>query len=231
MGYTAGMHTLFLAVLLAAGGEPAADLKRGDAAFAIKDYRAALFAWQDAIRAAPDNLEARVKAGQAYAKLGHDQEAIDQWTRAVDLDPQNVIARDGLAASRERLAALTQDDSNARYTKGVALIRERKFDEGAAELDRALAQKPGFAVALVARGSARVGQGRFEDAVADYSAAQRADPQLASPLLGLAEAYRGLGQKEKAAELYRQFAASTAPDAQPALKDYAAQSAKSLSPP
>ena len=210
---------------------PASDLKRGDAAFAAKDYRAALFAYQDAIRVSPDSVEARVKAGQSYAKLGHDAEALEQWTRALELDPRNPTALEGRSAALERQAALAQDDSAARYTRAVALIRDRKFDEGAVELDRVLAQKPDFAVALVARGSARVGQGRFEDALADYSAAQRADPQLASPLLGLAEAFRGLGQKEKAAQLYRQFAASAAPDAQPALKDYALQSAKALSPP
>ena len=253
------MGGLLLAILLAAGGDaadagvlplpPAAtrgepaqtppqrgdatasNLRRGDAAFAARDFRAALFAFQDALRIAPDNLEALVKAGQSYARLGHDDEAIAQWTRALALDPQNATARDGLAAARERQAALAVDDAAARYTRAVGLIRARKFAEGAAELDRALAQKPHFAVALVARGSARIGQGRFEDALADYAAAQKEDPRLASPLLGLAEAYRGLGQKEKAAQLYRQFAQSDAPDAQPALKDYALQSAQALAPP
>ena len=209
----------------------ASHLKRGDAAFAARDFRAALFAWQDALRISPDHLEALVKAGQAYARLGHDEEAIAQWTRALGIDPQNATAREGIAAARERRAALAVDDAAARYTRAVALIRGRQFAEGAAELDRALAQKPHFAVALVARGSARVGQGRFEEAVADYAAAHDADPRLASPLLGLAEAYRGLGQKEKAAQLYRQFAQSDAPDAEPALKEYALQSAQALAPP
>ena len=86
------------------------------------------------------------------------------------------------------------------------------------------------AVALVARGSARIGLGRYQDAVADYTAAQKADPSLAAPLFGLAEAFRALGQGEKAAALYREFAASNAPDAQPALKEYALQNAQALSP-
>ena len=234
------MIALGLALLLASAdaGAPDADpapeaaaaLQRGDAAAAAKDFRAALFAYQDALRAAPDNLEALVKAAQAYARLGHDDEASAQWTRALALDPRNAAALEGLAAARERRAALAQDDSAAHYTAAVGLIRARKFDEGAAELDRALAQKPHFAVALVARGSARVGQGRFDDALADYAAARREDPRLAAPLLGLAEAYRGLGQREKAAQLYREFAASAAPDAQQALKDYALQSAQALAP-
>ena len=122
------------------------------------------------------------------------------------------------------------DEAGARahYTRAVGLIRDRNYDEAAAELDQSLAMKPGFAVALVARGSARIGQGRFQDAIADYTAAQKSDPALAAPLFGLAEAYRALGQNEKAADLYRRFAASDAPDAQQALKDYALQNAQAL---
>lgn len=215
-------------------------LTRGDAAFAAKDYRAAVFAYQDAILAAPGNVEALVKAGQAYARLGHDDEAMAQWTKALQLDPQNVPAREGLAAIQERRVSqgtlapplTTVDEASARahYTKAVGLVRDRQYDAGAAELDQALALKPGFAVALVARGSARIGQGRYQDAIVDYTAAQKADPSLAAPLFGLAEAWRALGQGEKAAALYRQFAASAAPDAQQSLKDYALQNAQALSP-
>jgi tetratricopeptide (TPR) repeat protein len=227
--------------------DPAPLLKTGDEALFAKNYGKALMAYQDAIMIAPDNLEARMKAGQCYARLGHDDEAIAQWTKVLEADPKNAGAREALAAARERRgersAALppphpprpqpsqpSSADAGGHYTKGVAFIRDRKYDEGAAELDRAIAAKPGFAVALVARGSARIGQGRFEDAVADYSAAQKADPQLAAPLFGLAEAYRSLGQNEKAAQFYRQFASSTSPDAEQRLKDYASQAAQALSP-
>jgi tetratricopeptide (TPR) repeat protein len=124
----------------------------------------------------------------------------------------------------------TVDEAAARahYTRAVGLIRDRRYDEAAAELEQALAQKPGFAVALVARGSARIGQARFQDAIADYTAAQKADPALAAPLFGLAEAWRALGQNEKAAELYRRYAESSAADTQPSLKDYALQNAQAL---
>ena len=218
---------------------PGPYLRRGDAAFAARDWRTALFAYQDAILTAPANVEALTKAGLSYAKLGHDEEAIVQFEKALRLEPQNAAVREALAAARERRAALAPqavparaDDSAARaqYTRAVGLLRDKKYDEAAAELDRALALKPDFAVALVARGSARIGQGRYQDAVGDYTAAQKADPSLAAPLFGLAEAWRALGQGQKAAELYRRFAASSAPDAEPALKEYAAQNAQALAP-
>ena len=216
-------------------------VKKGDVAFAAKDYRSALFAYQDATVADPKNVEALVKAGETYARMGHDVEAIAQWNKALQLDPKNAQAREGIAAANERAAALApkpapvvqrEDEPAARahYTKAVGLLKERSYDAAAAELDKALAAKPGFAVALVARGSARIGQGRYQEAVADYTAAQKADPSLASPLFGLAEAFRGMGQNEKAADLYRQFAASKAEDADPGLKDYALQNAQALTP-
>ena len=223
----------------------ASTLKKADAAFAAKDYRTALFAYQDAILADPKSVEALVKAGETYARMGHDPEAVQQWNRALQLDPQNAAARAGIAAAAERGQALAAEKpappplqtapvdetaARAHYTKAVGFVRERKYDDAIAELDKSLAAKPGFAVALVARGSARIGQGRYQDAVADYTAAQKADPSLASPLFGLAEAYRGMGQAEKAADLYRQFAASRAPDADPGLKDYALHNAEALSP-
>jgi tetratricopeptide (TPR) repeat protein len=232
-----------------------ARLAEGDRAFNAKDFRAALFAYQDAVTADPKNVEALLKAGNTYAKMAHDDEAIELWNRVLQLDPQNAAAHEAIAAAHERKAALAQKPAaktaspapvappplttapqideagaRARYSAGVGLIRDRKYDEALAELNQALAIKPGWVNALIARGSARIGLARYDDAIADYSAARQADPSLAAPLFGLAEAYRGLGQTEKAADLYRQFAASNAPDAQPSLKQYALQNAQALAP-
>src|SRR6202171_193063 len=234
-----------------AGPSAAMKVAEGNRSFAQRDFRAALFSYQDALMAKPRSVEARVKAGQTYAKLGHDDEAIEQWNKVLQLDPQNSLAHQAVAAAHERKAALghrsaativplapplttapVSDEAGARahYTAAVGLIGERKYEQALGELDQSLALKPGYAVALIARGSARIGLAKYKEAVADYSAAHLADPSLAAPLFGLAEAYRALGQSEKAAEMYRQFAASNAPDAQANLKAYALQNAQALSP-
>jgi tetratricopeptide (TPR) repeat protein len=254
-----------------------AKIAEGDSALAAKDFRIALYAYQDAIMADPKNVAARVKAGQVYVKMGHDPEAIEQWNRAIALDPQNGEAQEGLAAafSRRELrrpapqgttvvttappaapvpatpappapavatpapapavasaaAPQVEDEAGARrhYSAGVALIHDRKYEAAVAELDQAIALRPAYANALIARGSARISLGRYQDAAQDYTAARAADPALAAPLFGLAEAYRQMGDAPKAIELYRAFAQSTAPDAQPDLKSYAKQTADSLS--
>ena len=270
----------------AAAGQAAAKSKiaEGDRFFAARNFRDALFAYQDATIAAPKSSEALLKQGEAYAKLGHDDEAIDSWNRALQLDPANAIAHDAIAEAHLRRAALARanaapppaavsapapvavpsppaaaapsasvpaaapasaaapfpaaaapaakssPEASAHYSTGVGLIHQKKYEEAVAELDQSLALRPGYANALIARGSAKIGLGRFQDAIADYSAARASDPARASPLFGLAEAYRGLGQGDKAAEFYRQFASSTAPDAQASLKQYALQNAQALSP-
>jgi tetratricopeptide (TPR) repeat protein len=235
-----------------AGADAArARIADGDRAFEAREYRTALFAYQDAIIADPKNVDALVKAGNAYVKLGHDEEAGEQWSKALQLDPQNTAARDALAAVRERRGDLRRpgarlpppplttlppppvdNEAVARthYSAAVGLIKDRKYSEAVIELNQALSLKPTWTNALIARGSARIGLAKYDDAIADYLAAQKADPSLAAPLFGLAEAYRGLGQAERAAELYRQFAASNAPDAQASLKQYALQNAQALSP-
>jgi len=255
----------------------AAKIAEGDSALAAKDFRIALYAYQDAIMADPKNVAARLKAGQVYAKMGHDPEAIEQWNRAIALDPQNGEAQEALAAAFTRrelrkpapqgttvvttappaaappasppppasvaaapapapavasaAAPPVEDEASARrhYSAGVALIHDRKYEAAVAELDKAIALRPAYANALIARGSARISLGRFQDAAQDYTAARAADPALAAPLFGLAEAYRQMGDAPRAIELYRAFAQSTAPDAQPDLKSYAKQTADSLS--
>ena len=159
--------------------------------------------------------------------------------------PAPVVAAAPIPAIATAAASLepVPDEQGARrhYAAGVALVREaagesealaraKKYQDAVTELTAALADKPGYAVALIARGSARIGLGKLQDSVQDYSAAHLAAPQLAAPLFGLAEAYRGLGDPTRAAQLYREFASSSAPDAQANLKAYALHSAQVLQP-
>ncbi|HEY4771270.1 MAG TPA: tetratricopeptide repeat protein, partial [Myxococcales bacterium] len=95
---------LALLILLA---DAASLMAAGDKAYAAKDFRTALFAYQDATREDPSSAIVVVKLGETYARMGHDQEAIEQFTRALKLDRGNSAALQGLAAARERLAILS----------------------------------------------------------------------------------------------------------------------------
>jgi tetratricopeptide (TPR) repeat protein len=183
--------------------------------------------WNLALAADPKNAE----APQLLAAAG---------ARKADPAPASPapLSQPGLPVV---VAPPSQDEEGARrhYATGAALVREaeavgnqeaqaKKYLDALAELNKAVSLHPGYANALIARGSARVGLGQLREAVEDYWAAQAADPSLAAPLFGLAEAYRSLGEGERAAQMYRAFAGSNAPDAQAALKAYALKSAEAL---
>jgi tetratricopeptide (TPR) repeat protein len=87
---------------VAAPVDVGAKIAEGDSALQAKDFRMALYAYQDAIMADPKNVAARVKAGHVYAKMGHDPEAIEQWNRAIALDPSNGEAQEALGAAFAR---------------------------------------------------------------------------------------------------------------------------------
>src|SRR3954470_24129611 len=128
---------LALAILLA---DLASTLANGDAAFADHDFHAALFAYQDASRADPNNVLALVKLGETYARMGHDVEAIGEFNQALRLDPRNAAAAQDLAASRARLAVLAPrraDELTARerYGSAVKLIHEKRFADAIPLLD------------------------------------------------------------------------------------------------
>jgi tetratricopeptide (TPR) repeat protein len=240
-----------LALLLA---DAASMMAAGDRAIAARDFRTALFAYQDATREDPGSAIVMVKLADTYARMGHDPEAIEYYARALKLEPRNSAASQGIRNCRERMALLAPsvaprmveppprpveakpletrpvDEAGARerYTAAVKLINERKYADAVPVLDDTLQRKPGYGVALVARGSAHMGLLQYEAAAADYDAARTSDPTLASPLFGLAEAYRAMGQPAKAAELYKEYAASPASDVQPRLRDYAARNAQAL---
>lgn len=225
---------LALALLIA---DFASLMANADAALANRDFRGALFAYQDATRADPASATALVKLGETYARMGHDPEAIVQFSQALRLEPQNAAASRGVKASRERLAVLAPrpkpDEAGARerYGNAVRLIHEKKFAEAMPLLDEALKIKPRYAVALVARGSAHMGLAEHQAAAADYESAHQADPAMAAPLFGLAEAFRAIGDLHKATQFYRDYAASPSPDVQPQLKEYALRTAQALAAP
>jgi tetratricopeptide (TPR) repeat protein len=114
-----------------------------------------------------------------------------------------------------------------RYRTALALVSRRDFAGAITLLNEAIALDPRLAVAYTARASARFGLGRFRDAADDYKAAIGLDPALATPLYGLAECYRLLGDP-LAAELYRRYAASRAPDVREDLRAVAHDRAEDL---
>jgi tetratricopeptide (TPR) repeat protein len=108
-----------------------------------------------------------------------------------------------------------------RYKSALGLMASREFAKAVVELDDAIRQDPGLAVAYAARASARFGLGKYREAAEDYRAALGLAPQLATPLYGLGECHRILGEPTAAADYYAQYAQSAAADVREDLREVA----------
>lgn len=223
------------------GAQAAKKTAEGDALWADKKYREASFAYQDAVNADPNNIEALFKLGNAYAVLGYYSQAIDRWTKVQQVSPDPAVrksAADNIARAQQKMAQAgggspqeankppgsgpvadsTRTQARQHYETGVQLIGQRRYGEALNSLNECLRLEPALTVGYIARGSTLIGLRRFAEAAVDYQYALRLDPTLSSPLYGLAEAYRGMNRVDDARNYYQRYVASTAQDVRPELQ-------------
>ncbi|MBS2032235.1 MAG: tetratricopeptide repeat protein [Deltaproteobacteria bacterium] len=242
---------------VAAASSPLAlqKISQGDQLFSAKQFRDALFAYQDAVNADPANVEALFDLGKTYAVMGYYPQAIDRWQRVVELAADPGVkqrAQENIAKAQAKVgitnsppatptsapapqptvvpAATGADAARQHYEEGVALINQRQYQPAIDALNASLQASPGYALAMAARGSAHVGLRQYPEAVDDYQSALRLDPNMATPLFGAAEAFRALGRKQDAKLYYQRYADSRAPDVSPQLQDEARRRVSELGP-
>jgi tetratricopeptide (TPR) repeat protein len=188
--------------------------------------------WRTVLSAVPEHLEARVRLGEALARLGRHDEAADRLTEALRLRPDCLRAYMDLASSRlaqgrtqDATAAIRQalairpDPAGYRYLGDLA-AHQGHWDEAAEHYRLGLELAPddphlhqGLASALLAREE-------FGAAVEHFQAALRADPEHIPARCGLVRALVHLGRTDEAVANYR-VAATLAPSAPPPVRDLA----------
>jgi len=225
-------------------------VRDGDALMKERRYREATFAYLDAVHAAPNNVEALFKLGNALAVLGYYGQAIEHWNRVAQLTPDAAIRQSAIDNVTKAQVRLTQQGGSPQaqgvapgfgpvaettralarrsYEQGVQRIQARDFAGALQSLSQAIQLEPTLAVAFTARGSAHIGLRRYSEAALDYEYSLKLAPEMASPLYGLGEAYRMLGRNAEARSSYERYATSTARDVRPDLQAEARQTAERL---
>ena len=163
----------------------AALVERGDVAAGLEHARAA-----QALR--PDDVKVLATLGTALARSGHGDEAESAYRRALQSDPDSVLAWLGMAvlhAEREQWADA-----------------ERAYAE-------VLRREPEHAKAHAGLGFVLSAQARHADAIAQYRAAIVADEKLLQAYNGLALALEATGQTDEALRVL-ESALQHAPDEQ-----------------
>jgi tetratricopeptide (TPR) repeat protein len=148
----------------------------------MKNYDGALLEYKKASEMTPQ------KPGIHY-KLGNLYWTIAQWD----------------SAAKEFQAELANDPRNCRAQASIgAILIEQKmeFEQGLAEIDKALAICPGLTQGKIYRGRALLKLNRNQEAVKDLQAAAQASPDDPQVHFFLSQAYRALGQtREGQAEM------------------------------
>lgn len=132
--------------------------------------------------------------------------AIENFRRALALNPQDIAARMGLTemllrngdfsgASREVQVVLQQNplDSRAHYGLGRVKMQEGNLAEAEAEFRRALAIEPAFPEAEEGLGEALFGRHRWREAAQSFERVLAAQPDSLHAHTGLAGALARLG--------------------------------------
>jgi tetratricopeptide (TPR) repeat protein len=179
-------------------------LVKGDTAGGISDLKAFL-------EAEPEDQEAWLELGAAYASIEHHAQAADALREAVDLDGDDADARlayaralvrlgklDDAAFQLQKAAAIDPPDPRALRELGVVFYDKRLYDKAAAWLAKAVAAAPSDARAHYALGLAHEARKDTGAALAAYRAAVRADPAFVDARLTLADALAGMGEHEGA---------------------------------
>jgi Flp pilus assembly protein TadD len=151
-----------------------------------------------------------------FYRQGNFDQAIEEWKKALDLDPSDAAAISNLGAAlhgagrleeaaREFARALELDPGNVRaHTNiGIALARSKKYEEAARHFERALELRPGDAQARSAYGGMLVETGDTEKALVHLRIALELTPDSPDALNNYAGALARAGRFQDSLPYFR----------------------------
>jgi tetratricopeptide (TPR) repeat protein len=201
-------------------------LGHGDRLFLAGEYRNALFAYQDAVYAAPRHPPARVRLGRAYLVLRYPAQAIVQAEAALAEEPDAVDAKTLLeearaAAARAQGAAAGVQTTTATPAAPAGDVASPRTGPRIFKLTpepnavAAAAASSGTPAARTSRAATSAAaqhyrtalgllqQTEWEQAATELTKAIAADPKLSVAYSARGSAYFGLARYREAADDYR----------------------------
>ena len=212
--------------------DPAMDIvKEADGHLANGNYRLAITTYRDALVKNPNSIQAHYNLGIALAKVERYEQAIAEWEKVLQLDPNNEGAKENIRRARAKMsgtpvtpqtpapAAKEQTPPQQQPSPVEDLLAKANKANGAGDyasaikyIDELMAIRKDVAEAYVVKGDALLGLAKYLDAINEYKKALALNPQLANPLFGMAECYRLLAKTDMAIQYYRLFLNSSATD-------------------
>jgi tetratricopeptide (TPR) repeat protein len=142
-----------------------------------KVWKDNLTLWNDVISKSPDKARPFINRGFAYTSLGQMDKAIDDYTRAIEINPEF---------------------TDSYYNRGLAYGTIGQFDKAIADYSKAMEIDPAYTKAYSGCGVAYYNLGQWDKAIAEYSRAIEIDPKYADAFYNRGIVYGNLGQLDKA---------------------------------
>jgi S1-C subfamily serine protease/Flp pilus assembly protein TadD len=134
---------------------------QGKRLYEARDYRQALEAFREAIKAEPKYASAHNYLGLTYKKLGLFDESAQAYVKAIQLQPQNYVFL---------------------YNLGMVMYVANSYDNAATAFQKAIQIKPEDAESHFMLGKTYAQQGNIRGSGREYNILQRLDPKLAQEL-------------------------------------------------
>jgi tetratricopeptide (TPR) repeat protein len=191
------------------------ELRAGLDAEASGDLQEAERRYRAAVRAAPEDAEARYALGNLQMRLGQFADAQASYEAAAALRPEHPETHNNLAVAlaeqgrlEEAMAAYGRalearaDYAEAHYNLGNALFALRRHEDAVASYERAVALRPDWPEAASNLGMALAALGRTDASIAAYDRALALRPDYPEALNGLALVRQSRGEFADAAQLF-----------------------------
>ena len=205
--YRAGV----IAILIVAAGFGVRTVVRNN------DYRSSISIWQATAKTAPQNPRVYLNLGKALHLAGRIDEAIEQYTTAIEHNPDYTEVHVNLGASLKRQGKLDAaikhyrkalqikpDMAEAYYNLANALEMQGKLEEAIAHHTKALTLNRHLHQAHYALADILSSQGRYGPAIPHYRSALNAKPQDPYLHSQLAAALAKQGRIDEAIAHYEQ---------------------------
>jgi tetratricopeptide (TPR) repeat protein len=157
------------------------------------------------------------RRGNAYNEKGNYDRAIEDYGRAIRLNPThaNAFANRGVAYARKRdydraiqdydkAVQFDPKHADAFSNRGVAYARKRDYDRAIQNYDAAIRLNSKHAAALYGRGNAYRRKEDYDRAIQDYDQVIRLNPTYANAFSNRGVAYAGKGNNDRAIQDYDQ---------------------------
>jgi tetratricopeptide (TPR) repeat protein len=171
--------------------------------------------WEDCIKKSASNPRPHLNLGNVYKSRGDLTNAIECYTRAIELDPRNAKAHNNLGIvltergnfdeaidHYRKSLQFAPDNARIHYNLGVALSGKRDLKGAISHYAKALHIEPDYAEAYTNMGNALAQQGKFKEATIHYEKALEINPQNAESHYNLANSLSAQEKFDKAVKHY-----------------------------